>query len=171
MSGPAPAKLPTPRLWRVALGFLVAPLAGGAAISAMALADASPLSDAFSFAALAVLYGGYPPALVLGIPAYLALRRRVRPRPATLALAGGTIAILPWLWAMYWPGLRAGVSSQVGNCVSEINGATTWCGHLENAKYLALIFAAGAVGGLAFWLCAAWRDPNLAPKAPAGDGP
>jgi hypothetical protein len=128
--------------------------------------DGGPLRDAFSLMTVAVLYGGYPPALVLGLPAYLALRRRVRPRPATLALVGGAIAILPWLWIMYWPGLRAGVSSQAGNCVSEIDGVTTWCGHLENVKYLALIFAAGAVGGLAFWLCAVWRDPNLDPKAP-----
>lgn len=124
------------------------------------LFEGAPLSSAFTFMLISATYG-YPIALVFGIPAYVAFHRWVRPRPAVLAFVGGVIAVLPWLWAMYWPSLQEGVSSQNADCVSKIDGVTTWCGHLENAQYLAVVFGAGALGGLAFWLCTVWRDTRF----------
>jgi hypothetical protein len=151
---------------RVILGFLIAPLAGAAffAVLAMAIPGFNPLEslrDAVGFVLLIAMYGAYPPALLLGVPAYFVLRNWVAPKLHTTALVGGVIACIPWLWAMYWPGLRAGVSSQVGTCVSEIDGVTTWCGHMQNLKMLSLIFLGGVAGGAAFWLCVVWRDPAL----------
>jgi hypothetical protein len=124
------------------------------------------LSDAIGFVLLITMYGAYPPAFLLGVPAYFVLRNWVAPKLHTTALAGGVIACLPWLWAMYWPGLRAGVSSQVGTCVSEIDGVTTWCGHMQNLTMLSLIFLAGAAGGAAFWISVVWRDRNLEGPTP-----
>jgi hypothetical protein len=137
---------PRPRLWRVILGFLVAPLAGGVCYTAIEALISWPsgasLGEAARTLTALTLYGGYPIALVVGVPAYLALRRLLRPRPLVAALAGGAVAVLPCLLILYWPSL-AGRSPR----------AEGWL--LEEATFLALVLAAGAAGGLAFWLCAA----------------
>jgi hypothetical protein len=50
--------------------------------------------------------------------------------------------------------------AEVGNCVTTVNGRTTWCGYIEGFKLLAEIFAFGAFGGLMFWFCVVWRANN-----------
>lgn len=110
---------------------------------------------------LALTYVGYPIAIVLGIPLYLGLRHRLRPQVLTLMIVGGVVASVPWLVLLAWSSGSA-THAEIGRCVAVIDGATTWCGYLENLKFLAMIFGLGALGGITFWLCVAWRDTRYA---------
>ena len=142
---------PRPQAWRVLLGFLLAPLVPAIVFSLLASGDLSAVSTA-------VIYGGYPPAIVLGVPAYLLLRNRLSPRVWLAMLAGGIIAALPWVALALLP--PAASYAEVGPCVSVIDGKRTWCELVESAKFAAIVFALGALGGVVFWLCAAWRGPG-----------
>ena len=86
---------------RVVFAFLIAPVAG-----ALTFAGASALSDhiyvvpfqrisIFTFT-VPLIIGGYPPAVLLGVPAYFLLRNRVKVRLATIMFVGGLIAGIPW---------------------------------------------------------------------------
>ena len=77
-------------------------------------------------------------------------------------LFGGTIAAFPWV--LHWLLTAPPSHAQIGKCVTAINGQTTWCGYLEGLKLLAMIFGLGAVGGLVFWICVAWRGAGEGPK-------
>jgi hypothetical protein len=142
-----------PKAWRVLLGFLLAPLMPAILFSLIASGDLSTVSAA-------LIFGGYPPAIVLGVPAYLLLRNRLSPHFWLAMLAGGIIAALPWVALALLP--PAASYAEVGQCVSVIDGKHTWCGFWESAKFASIVFALGALGGLVFWLCAVWR--GLEPK-------
>jgi hypothetical protein len=148
-------ELEKPPVWRVALGFLLAPLVAALAFSL--IEDGS-----LNLVVLAVLFGGYPAAIVLGVPAYLLLHNYMQPRFWVLMLAGGIIAVLPWMGLEL---LNSEASSQLGDCQRRINGRMTWCGFLINLRFWGYIFLYGAFGGLVFWLCVAF---GLRPKAAAG---
>jgi hypothetical protein len=99
--------------------------------------------------------GGYPAGLVLGIPAYVLLRRRLRPHAATMAAVGGSIAPHPvCVVAARLADLLE--YERIGDCddhrrrqdVVRLSGGD---------QALAIIFAFGVLGGLTFWLCVAWR--------------
>ncbi len=118
-----------------------------------------PIASFGSQVLLVVIFGGYPATVLLGAPAYFMLRQRLRPRLITVTLAGGLIAGAPW------PALMLLSSNPddawIGSCHTVIDGWTTWCGYLEGMKFVALVFCLGAIGGIAFWVCAIWRDPRL----------
>jgi hypothetical protein len=133
-----------PKPWRVLLAFALAPLAAAFLFS---LIEGGKLWD------VAVL-GAYAPAIVLGVPAYFLLRRRLRPRLVTLVLASGIIAAAPWALLSFF---SQADQATVGNCVAVVDGKTTWCGFLHTLLWLGQIFAYGAFGGLVFWICAAWK--------------
>jgi hypothetical protein len=97
--------------------------------------------------------------VLLGLPAYFMLRRRLSPRLITVALAGGLIAAAPW--SVLMPLLPNPSDAWIGSCHTVIDGHTTWCGYLEGMKFVALVFGLGIIGGLAFWICAIWRDARL----------
>ena len=146
---------PQPPAWRLLLGLVLAPLLPAVLFS---LIESGDLGSVW----LAAVFGGYPAAIVLGIPAYLLLRNRVEPRVGTLMLVGGLIAMAPWLLLSLVSGAD---QAAVGNCVTVIDGRRTWCGYLSMIDMLARIFAYGAIGGLAFWICAVWRGmPSEAGK-------
>lgn len=83
--------------------FLVAPAVPAALVAALA-AVAAICTDglacapiAFWLVFLALAFGGYMTALIVGVPVYLLLRLRGRPVPSAGAmLVGGMVAALPW---------------------------------------------------------------------------
>jgi len=150
---------PQPKLWRVALGFLMAPLVPAALWLLPGLWYGTPVASFGSQVMLVTFYGPYPAIVLLGVPAYLLLRRRLSPRLITVALAGGVIAAAPWAVLLLL--LPHPTDAWVGRCHTVINGHTTWCGYLEGMKFIALVFGLGVIGGIVFWICAVWRDANL----------
>jgi hypothetical protein len=161
------ANSPQPKPWRLALGFLVAPLVPAALWLMPGLWHGTPITSFGSQVMLVVIYGPYPATALLGLPAYLMLRRRLSPRFITVALAGGLIAAAPWSVLMLL--LPKPSDAWIGSCHTVIDGQTTWCGYLEGIKFIGLVFGLGAIGGIAFWICAIWRDARLVGSS-AGNG-
>ena len=169
MAGPSEAPA-VPKLWRLALGFLLAPLVPAALLPGILYGEPLAIVEG-GYIVVAGLFFAYPPALLLGVPAYLLLRRRVRPSAVAVAIVGGLVAALPWLAL----GLLRLVSSNpdpawVGNCQTVLDGERTWCGYLEilkgTAQVTALGFGLGLIGGLTFWFCVYWRSSGPAGAAP-----
>jgi hypothetical protein len=98
------------------------------------------------------LVGAYPTAIVLGVPTYFLLRRRLEPRLGNCALAGSTVAVLPWFFLTL---AGAPTQASIGERATVINGSYTAYGWLMNAQFLGVIGLAGAVGGALFWAIAA----------------
>jgi len=98
------------------------------------------------------LFGAYPAALVLGVPALLALRGRVRASPLNCAVTGAVVASLPWLLL----GLISSpdFASSDGHTTVQ-DGAMTWWGWVELFEFVGAIALAGAAGGIVFWAVAA----------------
>ena len=145
-----------PPLWRVAFAFVIVP--GLAAfLMAMLMPAYNGLSDPFEriwrTAALFAMFGAYPTAVVVGIPAYFLLRRRFEPKPINCGLAGAVVATLPWLMiSLLGPG--SGEAS-VGGRATMINGGWTAFGWLLQLEFLAQIAAFGMFAGGIFWIIAA----------------
>ncbi len=158
--------LPSPRPWRLAAGFLLAPLVP-AALWSLLSSGQQPISWVLNFALAVALIGGFPAALVLGVPVYLLLRRRLRPKVPVVVLVGGLIAATPWLAMMAV--MKNPTSAAIGTCQTVLDGQTTWCGYLVGLKFLSLIFGFGAVGGLTFWIAVVWNDPRMAGKGPPSE--
>ena len=148
---------PDPKAWRLLLGFLLAPVLPSIFYALLLKGDLSLLG-------LVLVIGGYVPTILIGLPLYLVLRNRVRLRVWIVMLAGGFVAVVPWVILSL---LSPADYASLGDCVSVINGRTTWCGHVRNFELYALLFALGAVGGLVFWICAVWKGFGLGFRAPA----
>ena len=147
---------PHPAPLRLVLGFVLAPLVP-AVVFATHQRWARPDIDRFSDDVLIALVFGYPAVLLLGIPAYLALHRFLRPRLATCALVGGCVAALPW-FALSIAILRQPPMSRSCDALTF----HSWCEHLGALTAPAEAFLLGAIGGVVFWLCTVWRNPGLA---------
>ena len=153
----ADAMLTQPPLWRVVLAFMLTP-----AVAATGLACFMPAYDglpdywdrvqrtALTFA----LFGGYPATLVLGLPAYLFLRSRVRATALNCATTGALIASAPWfvLGMMSLPDW-----AEVGGQATVRNGTMTMYGWINLFQFVGSIALVGAVAGLVFWLLAVGR--------------
>jgi hypothetical protein len=149
-----------PPRWRVIAAFLIAPL-----VSAFALACYLPAYDGLPHTsdriirstALYCFFGGYPSALVVGVPAYLLLRRRLKPTWLNCTIAGAVVAAAPSLLLMIVP--TPGAFEQTGEHITVLNGVRTAWGWMEGLQGVAGIGAVGLIGGLAFWLIAVagWR--------------
>jgi hypothetical protein len=92
------------------------------------------------------LFGAYPSALIC-VPVYLTLRRRLRPKLVYVAATAGLTVMAPWSVLL----LFSATANQY---------QSTWSGLQELAGAAGAIFLLGALGGLVFWFCAVWRDPN-----------
>jgi hypothetical protein len=148
--------LPQPRLGRVALGFLVAPAVGTAAFLAIFMLyevpevlstdpDVIPIPFPFDWAFLsAAAMVGYvvsgATTLIVGVPLYLVLRRRMRFTPGRAAAFGGGLAVV------------------VVSYLAVIGAAPPFF-YPEDPSTFALFAGPGLLAGLSFWLCAFWRDP------------
>ncbi len=122
------------RKWRVVSAFLLAPL-----ITAFALACAQPpylggLPAVLKATVVFALIGGYPAAILLGVPAFLILRRIARPSALNCAATGACVATLPWL------------------ALALVTGF--WREAINFLAFLGIIATAGAVGGVVFWVIA-----------------
>ena len=139
-------------LWMLAgyYAFLATP-----ARTPSALADAA--IQAFPFAIYAAIVAGAH-AVVLGVPAFLLLRRFGKATWRMSALAGGLIGLLPF--AIYaFPRVRPGWSSGAWMWGEHrrfyVDGVPTlweWLSYAENILMFAVF---GASAALAFWLL--WR--------------
>jgi hypothetical protein len=95
--------------------------------------------------------------LVLGLPAIIVLRNRVKPRLRSALIFGGMIASLPWLVLGLLPGAE---QASLGGAETVIDGQLTWFGFWQVLKFAGLLFLLGVVGGAIFWLIVVW--PALA---------
>jgi hypothetical protein len=153
-----------PPLWRVLAAFAGAPVAAALALACVLPAyDGLPnlLDRIFRTFLLYLIIGACPPAVLVGLPTYLVLRRRLRPTPLNCAFAGAAEASLPWLLlAIILPG--ADYSFDGGHITVEHGQKTVWgwLGLGAASGWLALL---GAFAGLVFWVIAAagWKG---APK-------
>jgi hypothetical protein len=145
----------SPIRWRIVAAFLLAPL-----IAAFALACFQPLyaglpslSDRILRTTLLyVLFGGYPAALVLGVPAFLILRKKLRPSALNCAVTGAVVASFPWLLL----GLISNPDYAYSNGhITHQNGAKTWWGWVDLFTSVSDIAALGGLAGVVFWAIAA----------------
>lgn len=141
-----------PPWWPVAAGFVLAP-----AISALAFSILNPMYAGLPDVSvriwktfpLVAIVGGYLPALVFGLPAYLFLRRRLRPTVLSCAIVGAIVAALPWALLTLLP---AAQEASIDGRPTVLNGHLTWFGLYEGAKLVGQIGVFGCLGGVAFWL-------------------
>lgn len=141
--------------WRVALGFVVAPGVAAVLMAAFEIVrrDAANLpGQLWGLSVLVAVVGAYPTTLILGVPAYLALRQRVAPQMLHCAVTGALVAVLPWFLLV-----SAGpnpIYASEGGIPTVIDGWRTAYGW-QMAGYLLLqIATAGFSGGCVFWLIA-----------------
>lgn len=144
-----------PPRWRVAVAFVLVP-----ALTALSFAIAIPLyaglpslmERVWRSALFYGLFGAYPSALVLGVPAYFVLRRHFAPRLINCALAGAGVAASPWLLLTM---VSAPDQASIGERATVVNGSYTAFGWLMNAQSIGEIGLAGAVAGALFWVISA----------------
>ena len=148
------------KTWRVVAAFVFAPF-----FAALAFAFYEPAYDglaSYSERVLrsAIIYavvGALLPTVVLGIPAFLVLRKFLQATALNCVIAGAVIAAIPWAIL----GLRPSAdSASIGGRATVINGEYTAYGWQEFGQFLMIIGAAGALGGLFFWLIAAAKLPR-----------
>lgn len=147
--------------WRVTAAFVLAPF-----FAALAFAVYEPAYDGLSSYAervlrSAVIYyvvGALLPTAVLAIPAFLVLKKMLRPTALNCALAGAMIAAIPWFLLGLYPLTE---SASIGNQPTVIDGEYTSFGWLSLFRdFLLPIAVAGALGGAIFWLIAATKLPH-----------
>jgi hypothetical protein len=99
-----------------------------------------------------LLFGAYPSTLLIGIPAFLFLRTRLKVSLLNIALAGAFVATLPWLVL----GLIATPNySYDDGHVTAVDGHKTFWGWMDLAAGLGQVAAMGLLGGFVFWLIVA----------------
>ena len=147
--------IPPPDAERVFWAFILAP-----AVGAFALACYEPLYSGlphlvdriFQTFYVYLVVGAYPPTLIFGLPAYLILRRRIRPTALNCAIAGAIVAALPWILI----GLLSlpDYATEDGHITNE-NGHLTLWGLYDLAKLAGPIALIGSFTGVVFWAAAA----------------
>jgi hypothetical protein len=124
----------------VVWAFFAAPACGAVTLGVVSATSSTDASVALATAIIGAVVG-YVIALVLGVPSYLILRRRLRPRLVYPVLVGGLIAAGPFAL-----GGLGGISNPAGLATLVV--------------VLGQVFLSGAAGGFAFWLIAMKADPH-----------
>lgn len=88
-------EFPTPPLWRVLLGLILAPAVPAALVALFGVATGGELTNTLGFAVFLGGFYGVVPALVFGAPAYWVLRGLIRPTAWASVLAGAVVASVP----------------------------------------------------------------------------
>jgi len=144
-----------PPWWRTIAAFALTPL-----IAAFGVACIGPgyggyskfpesiLRTTYEFA----LFGGYPPTIVLGVPAFLFLRHRVRASVLNCAATGAVVASLPWF--VLGLGSHPDYAATNGH-VTNMNGAMTGWGWIYLIELCGAMALLGAFSGALFWVIAA----------------
>ena len=154
-----------PPTWRVVLAFVLAPLVPAALVAATTLFDGSPNGGYLTWLALFAVFGAYPATVLFGLPAFFLLRRRLKPRLASVVLVGGLVAAAPWLLIVVF--VPNPDSAMIGEHVTVNHGVKTIWGWIEGLKLVGGVFLLGLLGGIAFWFAALWRPLSDARTAPA----
>ena len=153
----------TPPVWRIILAFALVP-----GIAALALATTMPLYAGLDSyfervwrTAIVFAIVAYPVGIVIGLPTFLVLQRRVAATWLNCALTGAFVAALPWL-VIVLLGPSADQAS-IGGRATVIDGRYTAYGLLSGLQFVGIIALAGATAGLAFWVVAAvnWKRRTL----------
>lgn len=151
----ARAKRTYPSIWRVILAFVVVP---GAAALLMAIVMPAyegitdPLERIWRSAVAFAVFGAYPPAFMIGLPAFFMLRRHVDATIINCAATGAVVAALPWLVLAL---LSRPDNASIGGRSTVINGSLTAYGWLMNFYYVGQIALLGTIAGALFWFIAA----------------
>lgn len=141
------------------MAFIGAPLLPAAIVSTYTLFDGIPNGSYLKTVVLFALFGGYPAALVFGVPALLILRRWLEPKFLYIVVAGGLVAAAPWLLLVLF-GSNPDFAS-IGTHVTVQGGQKTAWGWIEGFKMVGGVFLLGLVGGVAFWLLAVCRFRSI----------
>jgi len=151
-----------PTLTRVVMAFILAPVAGTVAFLApMVLRIASELWERPAEAASTLVIGlvvlriagiiglaiAFAGTIVIGLPAYFLMRKKVSSSPSLSALAGGCVALVTTI------------------LVVLIDSGTQSSGMAGIASLMAILFGCGLIAGFVFWLCAFWRIPAFVKNA------
>ena len=145
-----------PPAWRVVLAFALAP--GIAALLMATLMPAyeglaDPAERILRTAQIYSLFGAYPTAAFVGIPAFLMMRRHFAATAINCMMAGAFVAALPWILLVLLP--PSATSASIGGRATVVHGKRTMWGWLSGAEVALQIAAFGAVAGLIFWAVAA----------------
>lgn len=128
-----------PPWWRVALGFLIAPAVPSVTLAVIYAYPELEFEGIYGRFILTAAEGFYPPAMILGIPAYCALGTPLPRQLFKVCALAALIVTLPWA--------RMLVAREFGDTAD-----TLWlCGELMGS---------GVLGGAIFWLIVyGWRTP------------
>ncbi len=133
------------------MGFVVAPGAAALVFSSISpfYAGLPNLSDRIARTAVAVSWVVYPIALILGLPSYFWLKKRVRPSALNFAIAGAAVATSPWLALT----VETPDEASTGDVITVHHHLRTLAGWVEVLKFVGEIALLGVVAGLIFWAC------------------
>jgi hypothetical protein len=149
----------TPPVWRIVLAFALVP-----GVAALALASTMPLYSGLGSyfervwrTAIVFAIVAYPVGIIIGLPTFLVLQRRVAATWLNCALAGAFVAALPWLVIV--PLGPSADQASIGGQATVIDGRYTAYGLLSGLQFVGIIAIAGATAGFAFWAVAAanWK--------------
>jgi hypothetical protein len=167
---------------RITAAFLVAPLVASAALAAgfrtefpnffsvspvlASATDDSIFRDWFPVFLFSSLFVAYPSTLVVGLPTFFILRKRVALSFLNCILAGAFVASAPWIAIVLLQ--NPGYWSDGQGRIYHMAGHYTALGWIEVGKAilynLTSLAPLGALGGLAFRLIAAstWKRERFA---------
>jgi hypothetical protein len=143
-----------PTRWRLAVAFALAPV-----VPALAFAMLFPMYEGLpdlwvrvvNTLPAVLIVGGYIPGLVLGVPAFLFLRKYVAFNLLNCTVVGAVVAALPWALLVLFPVAQ---EASLDGSMTVADGHLTWFGLLTGAALVALVTPFGALGGVAFWFTA-----------------
>ena len=145
-----------PPIWRVLLGFVIAPAiiaAGLGWFQPMYSPDVPLVQRVWSSTVLYLVFGGYPAAFFVGLPAYFILRYHLKANILNCVIAGAGVSALPWaVLSLLLPGPDSAYSN---GHVTHVNGARTFDGWMDLIAMLSSMAVLGALAGLLFWVVAA----------------
>lgn len=154
---------------RVIIGFLIAPYLSAALLSCFGqFYEGLPMLDRIIRTTnLFSIFGAYPTAIIVGIPAFLYLRQIARPTWINCGISGGCVAALPWVLfgPLFLLPTNSGDFARENGHIILINGHTTLWGLWYGIVWVSQIWAVGLAGGLTFWFIAAARFDHTCRRA------
>lgn len=148
-----------PAWWRVLLAFAVVPLIASAGMASVhpLYAGLPDFLDRIARTTITYsIFGAYPSALILGVPAYFLLRRRLQPSLPSCVWVAAAVAALPWvIVGLAFPADEA----SIGDRVTVAGGVRTFWGWIYFARFVLNFCLIGGIAGAIFWFIAVWRMP------------
>lgn len=141
-----------PPLWRVFGAFAVAPVvaAVGVAFYTPGFYGSPLIVRVAGTFVLALVWGGYFPTLLFGMPAYFLLRKRCQPTLLNCVVVAALVASVPCALL----GLLPPDYAYSDGHVTHQNGHTTIWGWLGLAEMVGSMVLLGGITGAVFWAVA-----------------